>query len=247
MHGVFLDNEQSFGRSDGGEGQYGIIINTLKLDAKKVYAKAAFTEIVKKKYETIEALQQKQDYSELLYAYGDQYFGTVKRALRSVLPHYLYLGSRFPGWGRPIEIVKSGAKYMDVITYNTYDEGLVPSEWAFMEEVDAPALVGEFTFGATDAGHVHGGLSLAANQEDRGLKLKNYIYSIADNPYFVGAHLFQYSDSPIAGRAYDGENYNNGFVSVTDIPYMSMVAAAKEMHQNMYKRRYYGKDAMKNK
>jgi hypothetical protein len=39
------------------------------------------------------------------------------------------------------------------------------------------------------------------------------------NPWFVGAHWFQYVDSPLTGRSYDGENYNVGFVSVADIPY----------------------------
>ena len=65
-----------------------------------------------------------------------------------------------------------------------------------------------------------------------------YMQSVIDNPYFVGAHWFQYLDSPITGRAFDGENYNVGFVSVADVPYETMVEAAKTLHRKMYLRKY---------
>jgi len=40
--------------------------------------------------------------------------------------------------------------------------------------------------------------------------------SVIDNPYFIGTHWFQYIDSPMTGRAYDGENDNVGVVTITD-------------------------------
>ncbi|KMT66819.1 beta-galactosidase [Catenovulum maritimum] len=261
--GVFLDNEQSFGRGGSDESRYGIVLNTLTRDAKEVHAKAAFTQSLKNKYKTISALnkawqkdiaswqafaagidasfnteQQKQDYSELLYQYGVQYFGTVNAALKSVLPNHLYLGSRLPVWGMPLEIVKAAAENSDVITYNLYEEGLVKGQWDFLAEVDAPSLIGEFSFGADDAGHVHPGIVISADQKDRAEQMKKYMHSIIDNPYFVGVHMFQYADGPITGRAYDGENYNTGIVRVTDVPYEHMVEAAKDVHQNLYQRRY---------
>jgi agarase len=186
----------------------------------------------------IRSEQQTQDYAELLYAYGNQYFGTVKKALKSVLPNHLYLGSRFPIWGMPPEIVHAAANHLDVITYNLYEEGLVPEKWAFLEEIDMPSLIGEFSFGSDDAGHFHPGIVISADQEDRGRMFKNYLWSVIDNPWFVGAHMFQYVDSPITGRAYDGENYNNGFVAVTDVPYAPMVRAAKEVNSQLYQRRF---------
>ena len=66
----------------------------------------------------------------------------------------------------------------------------------------------------------------------------SFFESIIDNPYFVGAHYFQYMDGPIAGRAYDGENYNAGMVNITDVPYKPMVKAVKEVNSNLYQRRY---------
>lgn len=62
--------------------------------------------------------------------------------------------------------------------------------------------------------------------------------TVIDNPYFVGAHWFQYLDSPLTGRAYDGENYNTGFVTITDVPYKIMVDAAKEINTELYPRRF---------
>lgn len=67
---------------------------------------------------------------------------------------------------------------------------------------------------------------------------ETYMNSVIDNPYFVGAHWFQYIDSPIAGRAYDGENYNVGFVSVADIPYKPFIKSVKQVNYSLYQRRF---------
>ncbi len=47
-------------------------------------------------------------------------------------------------------------------------------------------------------------------------------------------------DQPLTGRQYDGENYNIGFVTVTDTPYPEMVKAAREVHAEAYRRRWGG-------
>ena len=79
---------------------------------------------------------------------------------------------------------------------------------------------------------------MAADQNDRARMYKDYLRSVIDNPYFVGAHWFQYIDSPVSGRAHDGENYNVGFVTNTDVPYSPMVKAAKEINSELYPRRF---------
>jgi agarase len=40
----------------------------------------------------------------------------------------------------------------------------------------------------------------------------------------------------MTGRTYDGENYNIGFVDVTDTPYPEMVEAARAVHATLYQR-----------
>ncbi len=261
--GIFYDNEQSFGRPDSDELYFGIVLNTLKESAEEKHAKAAFTQILKDKYETIDALnaawatdieswdvfaagvdeglttpEQRQDYSDLLYAYGKQYFSSIRKATKSVMPNHLYLGARMASWGRPDEIVRAASEESDILSFNLYEDGYKPEYWEILEKVDRPTLIGEFSFGADDAGHEHPGIVIAADQEDRGRKFKDYMYSFIEAPHFVGVHMFQYMDGPITGRAYDGENYNTGIVSVTDIPYAPLVEASKEVGANLYERRY---------
>ena len=51
-------------------------------------------------------------------------------------------------------------------------------------------------------------------------------------PCCVGAHWFQHVDQPVLGR-FDGENYNIGFVDVTDRPYPELTAAAREVNPRL--------------
>lgn len=261
--GVFIDNEMSFGRSETIQATLGIPIHTLKRDGADVPTKAEFTRLMKEKYETIEALNkawdksiaswaefdkgfdstlntkvQEEDYSDLLHAYASQYFSVISTSVKQFMPNHMYLGSRFPDWGMPIEVVRAAAKYADVVSYNSYKEGLSENTWKFLEEIDMPSIIGEYHIGSTDSGLYHPGLIHGVDQEDRGRMFKDYIRSGIDNPYFVGVHWFQYLDSPIPGRAHDGENYNVGFVRTTDIPYKPLVDAAKEVHSNLYERRF---------
>lgn len=261
--GVFIDNEKSFGRSETNESRLGIVIDTLGRDGADVPTKRAFTDVLRSKYQSIARLNeawdlgvasweefddgidaairtdaQLSDYSMLLGAYADRYFAVVNKALKRHMPNHLYLGARFPDWGMPAEVVKAAAKHVDVMSYNSYKEGLPPHKWNFLADIDMPSIIGEFHFGASDSGMYHPGLVHAADQRDRARMYQEYMYSVIDNPYFVGAHWFQYADSPLTGRAYDGENYNVGFVSVTDVPYKHMVEAARELHSSMYQHRY---------
>ena len=261
--GVFIDNEKSFGRAETRESQLGIVLHTLRRNGEDVPTKRHFTNMMRHKYKSIEALNeswgtaidswddfdrgiesdlkspaQEQDYSAMLEAFADKYFSVVRMAVKTHMPNHLYLGSRFADWGMPPEFVRAAARHVDVMSYNIYKEGLHPKRWKFLGEIDMPSIIGEFHFGASDSGLFHPGLLHAADQEDRARMYTEYMHSVVDNPYFIGAHWFQYIDSPITGRALDGENYNVGFVSVADVPYAPMVEAAKELHSEMYERRF---------
>lgn len=263
--GIYIDNEKSWGRMGTDAGQFGIAVCTLERNAADCPAKAVFTELMKKQYETIDALNaawetdlaswsvfaggvkrsgftevKKADYSRMLEAFASEYFRVVNEAVKAQLPNHLYLGCRFADWGMTPETVRAAARHVDVISYNYYKEGLHPKAWAWeaLEEVDMPSIIGEFHVGAKDSGFFHPGLVSASSQDDRGVKFQEYMKTVIDHPYFVGAHYFQYIDSPVTGRACDGENYNIGFVAITDVPYQPMVDAAKEIHKALYERRY---------
>lgn len=261
--GIFIDNEKSWGRMGTITGQHGIAIHTLSRDDKECPTKAIFTKTLRNKYQTIESLNtqwgtsieswdtlakgisglehndaQQQDYGMLLEVFASEYFRIVNEALKAKLPNHLYLGARFADWGMTPDVVRAAAKHCDVISYNYYKEGLHPEPWSFLADIDMPSIIGEFHIGAKDTGLYHPGLVVANDQVERGEMYEDYMNSVIDNPYFVGAHWFQYIDSPITGRSYDGENYNVGFVSVTDTPYEPMIKSTKRLHSQLYKRRY---------
>ncbi|MCF2950271.1 beta-galactosidase [Paraglaciecola aquimarina] len=261
--GVFIDNEKSWGTTSSVSGQYGVVINTLSLTDAESPTKAQFTQLLKDKYQDIVSFNKAwgthfevwqelsngilvtehsaamiDDYSMLLHHYASQYFSVVKAELKRVLPNHLYMGVRFADWGMTPEVVRAAADHVDVVSYNYYKEGLQKDYWKFLEELDMPSIIGEFHIGATDTGLFNPGLVHAEDQADRGRMYQDYMHSVIDNPYFVGAHWFQYIDSPLTGRAYDGENYNVGFVSVTDTPYTEMVEAAKKLNTSIYPRKF---------
>ncbi|MEM6348370.1 MAG: beta-agarase [Bacteroidota bacterium] len=264
--GVFIDNEKSWGIPGTPKGQYGIILYALAKDADDSPIKAEIMRSLKAKYQTISKLnaawetkitswqvlangidyREKGSYSEamiadfsvLLEAYASQYFAIVHDALAAEMPNHLYMGCRFASWGMGPEVRKAAKKYVDVFSYNYYHESLGVQYWKFLEEIDRPSVIGEFHIGTMEAGLFHPGLVQGVDQDDRAQMYTTYLESVIDNPYFVGSHWFQYIDSPLSGRAHDGENYNVGFVRNTDVPYAPMVEAARNFNQNLYQRKY---------
>lgn len=263
--GIFIDNEKSWGERQGSVAErYGVILDALSKDAGHSPAKKAFTERLKNQYGSIETLNrawgsdfsdwasfardasvtehtdaQVADLSMLLEALGEQYFKVVHNTLEEYLPNHLYMGARMANWGMPDEIIKASVKYTDVLSFNIYEEGMQTHQWAFLEDIDLPVIIGEFHIGATtDSDNYHPGIVSAASQKDRARMYKAYMESVLEKDYMVGAHWFQYVDEPVTGRAFDGENANIGFVTVTDIPYPEMIKAAKEINYNLYPERY---------
>lgn len=261
--GVFIDNEKSWGRKGSLLSQFGIALNGLAMDGRESPTKAKFTALLKEKYDDIDKLNSRwdleltswqqldsgikieqlrqaiaDDLSMLSLAYANQYFHVVKTELKKVMPNHLYMGARFADWGMTPESIEAAANHADVISYNYYKEGLQDQYWAFLADIDMPSIIGEFHIGATDTGLFNPGLVHAEDQTDRAQLYRGYMATVIDNPYFVGAHWFQYTDSPITGRAYDGENYNVGFVSVTDTPYKELVEAAKQVNSSLYPKRF---------
>ncbi|WP_353827728.1 beta-galactosidase [Agromyces sp. SYSU T0242] len=266
--GVFMDNEKSWGNTGNFANRYLITIAALGLDVTESPTKAEFSRLLKEKYSTIGALntawgtaipsweafdagtfdqgtatnKKTPDFQWLTKVYASKYFEVVDSELDRVLPNNLYMGPRFASWGRTPEVLEAAKEYVDVIAYNEYEEGLHPSTWGFLKDLDMPSLIGEFHIGTLESGSFHPGLVSAGSLEERGTMYAEYMESVIDNPYMVGAHWFQYVDSPISGRQIDGENYNIGFVSVTDRPYEDMVSAARKVNGELYDRRWGGLD-----
>lgn len=183
-----------------------------------------------------EAMQR--DLDDFLYGFARTYFQALSDAFRQKAPNQLYLGCRFSN--QPDPVIRACADFADVISFNRYETAIDCAQFEAPALQGKPVMIGEFHFGALDRGMFHGGLVPVEDQEARGAAYREYWRSVADCPAVVGAHWFQYVDEPLTGRHLDGENYNIGFVDVTDTPYPELRDAAIEVHSTIYERRYRG-------
>jgi hypothetical protein len=160
--------------------------------------------------------------------FAEAYFRTVAEALHRHDPDHLYLGSRF-AW-QTSEAVEACAHWCDLVSFNRYRRSIAddPDEWARFHKLGKPALIGEFHFGSVDRGLFWEGIVGVGKESERGPAYARYLRAVADNPDFVGAHWFQYLDEPLTGRTLDGENAHIGFVTVADLPYRDLAAAARD-------------------
>jgi hypothetical protein len=162
-----------------------------------------------------------------------KFITTVNSAIKKYDPNHLNLGLRFGG-NPPVEIIKaSSAVGFDVFSLNIYGYS---ANLERLEKIDKyiglPIIIGEFHFGTPDRG-LAPGLAQTISQKERGVAYRYYVENAAAHPSLVGTHWFQWLDQPSTGR-FDGENYNIGFVNVTDRPYLELVDAARETHKRIY-------------
>jgi hypothetical protein len=161
---------------------------------------------------------------QFIYAAFKVYIDTINAATRRHDPNHLNLGMRF-GEGVGDDVLKI-ARGFDVFSFNDYS--YAPSRAVLdgiYSLVKRPIIIGEFHFGAPERG-MSPGLVPTMNQAERAAGYRYYVEQCAADPAVIGAHWFQWLDEPVTGRR-DGENYNIGFIDVTDRPYPEMVAAAK--------------------
>ena len=169
------------------------------------------------------------DTDRFLEQFADRYFSTIAEALHRHAPNQLYLGVRFAS--EPAPVVRACAAHADVLSFNRYQRIFKSDDFSSLGK---PVILSEFHFGATDRGMFHPGISGVADQAARAEAYTKYVRSALACPEVVGAHWFQYVDEPITGRWFDGENFNIGFVDVTDTPYPELVRAAEQINASTY-------------
>jgi hypothetical protein len=165
-----------------------------------------------------------------VYDTYSKFIGIVNAAIRKHDPNHLNLGIRFGG-SAPDDIIKA-SKGFDVFSLNIY--GYSTNQNTLQKIYDftgLPIIIGEFHFGTPGRG-LAPGLAQTRNQEERGVAYRYYVENAAAHPALIGTHWFQWIDQPSTGRN-DGENYNIGFVDVTDRPYPELINAAKETFKRL--------------
>ena len=160
----------------------------------------------------------------------EKYLDVVCTAVRKYDSNHLNLGIRFGG--KVADDVLQLARVFDVCSINVYEYEPTKQVERSNRLSGRPILIGEFHFGVPENG-LGSGLVQAMDQAERGIGYRYYVEQALSLPYALGAHWFAWRDEPVLGRM-DGENYNIGFVDVTDRPYPELVEAAKATHKRLF-------------
>ncbi len=161
----------------------------------------------------------------------DRYAALPARYARAAAPNHLCLGMRFAQINN--QALLESSRHFDVFSFNCYQASPRPVLETLSRTLDMPMLVGEFHFGALDAGLPSPSLFRVEGQKERGEAYARYVQSAALHPNAVGVHYFAYNDQPLWGR-YDGENYQFGFVDICNMPYRPFVDCVRDTNAAIY-------------
>ena len=176
-----------------------------------------------------EARADLEEFSTTLCA---KLFDTLSAACKAVAPHHLNLGARYytvpPRWA-----LLGMANAFDVFSINGYTKTAPAGGEEISRIAGKPVLIGEWHFGALDAGLPASGIGHVRDQEARGAAYRYYLEQSAAMPWCVGVHWFTLYDQSAIGRS-DGEAYNIGFLDVCNRPYAPICEAAAASFARMY-------------
>lgn len=247
--GYFLMNEPTWGFAKESPAA-GMLYNAPACEARR-----ALAEFLRGKYRSQEALEAawgegvafdavgegewgrgltdraRADLEEFSTRMVERLFGSLSEACRRVDPNHLNLGARYGGV--PPEWALRGMHSFDVFSFNCYEDRVNRAAEKISKAVKRPILIGEWHFGALDAGLPASGLRRVRDQRARGRAYRVYLEDAAAQPWCVGAHWFTLYDQSALGR-FDGECYNIGFLDICNRPYEELCAAARRSHERLY-------------
>ncbi len=155
----------------------------------------------------------------------EAYMRIPAEACRAADPNHMILGMRWAWISDPLLV--TGWDAFDVFSINCYAvDPTAAIENVRALGVDLPVMIGEFHFGALDAGLPATGLEAVRDQQARADAFRYYCEHAAAHPSGVGCHWFQYCDQFALGR-FDGENYNIGLFDITLRPYPLLAEAVR--------------------
>ena len=250
MIGYFLMNEPEWGFADETPAA-GMLFNTPRCESRKELAlslearyqtdtalaaawgnAATFARVAEGEWRTPLSARAKQDLAEFSAIMSVRFFKTLSEACRSVDHNHLNLGVRY--YKPPPDWALAGMRTFDVFSMNCYKQRVPEQD---LDEISStlgkPVLIGEWHFGALDAGLPAPGIGHVRDQAARGQAFRVYLENAAAHPSCVGAHYFILYDQSALGR-FDGENYNIGFLDVCHRPYEPLASAARASHERLY-------------
>ena len=162
----------------------------------------------------------------------EAYMRIPAEACRRADPNHMILGMRWAWISDPLLV--SGWDAFDVFSINCYAVDPTPAlDNVRNLGVDLPVMIGEFHFGALDAGLPATGLEAVTTQAEKAQAYRYYCERAAAHPQGAGCHWFQCYDQFALGR-FDGENYQIGLFDITLRPYPAMEEAARAAAARVY-------------
>ena len=181
-----------------------------------------------------------QDVSEFTGMFLDEYFRFVAETFHKYDKHHMLIGNRFQaGTINSEQLCRISAKYMDIISFNYYTYYV---DKDFLNRIHTwtggkPMILSEFYFNSPKDSGLPGGGKDVSSQEERGLGYRNYVEQAASLGYVVGIEWFSLQDQSLTGRwfsKYQGENGNNGLISVADRPWRVMLEQMMKTNYSIY-------------
>jgi hypothetical protein len=187
--------------------------------------------------------------NQFLSALATRYFAVTTAAIHRYDRHHLILGVKAPSQLIQPELLKAARPYVDVFSIDDY--ALIPGLEAAIQQADPsyiepkpdlsniealiakPLMIGEYGFRAADSGLPNTWppiFPVYPTQIQRALEYTTFVTTMYAAPWMVGDAFFEFVDEPAGGRTGDGENSNWGLVTVGNVPYRTMIRAAKKVH-----------------
>jgi len=171
---------------------------------------------------------------EFIYQTFRIFLQTVKTTMKRYDSNHLNLGIRFGNLSElDEELLGICHDSFDILSFNCYS--LTPDKDVLDRAsrlTDMPMIIGEYHFGTVDRGMAQS-LWQVNSQQERGVAYRYYTENAFAHPGLIGTAYFQWCDEDLTGRS-DGENYNCGFVDVTDRPYKYQTEAIMETAKRLY-------------
>ncbi len=170
--------------------------------------------------------EARKDQEAWLELAAERYFSVCARAIRAADPNHLILGCRFAGYA-PEAVLRGMRGHVDVVSHNDYSPNAPVGALERIHRITGkPVMLTEFSFKAADSGlpNTRGAGRAVPTQKDRAEGFQRYVEGLLDLPFTVGFHWFEHADEPKEGRL-DGENSNDGLVTVEDKPWEVLTQA----------------------
>jgi len=171
---------------------------------------------------------------QFIYKTFNIFLQTVKTTMKRYDPNHLNLGIRFGNLNELDEqLMEICHNAFDILSFNCYD--LKPNKEMMdraLRLTGMPMIIGEYHFGTVDRGLAQS-LWQVNSQQERGIAYRYYTEQAYAHPGMIGTAYFQWCDQDLLGRG-DGENYNCGYIDVTDRPHKYQVEATIETAKRLY-------------